>query len=97
MKLASSEARNNAALATSQPVPILPRNGTLASRSAAISARLRLLARARVSTAIGVSISPGRMQLARLACGEFCEAWWCVMAMKPAVVNMEVMNDVELV
>jgi len=49
-----------------QTRPILPRNGTLASRSAATSARLRLLARARVSTAIGVSIRPGRMQLARM-------------------------------
>jgi hypothetical protein len=32
-----------------------------------ISARLRLLARARVSTAIGVSISQVRMQLAQMA------------------------------
>src|ERR1700726_3420496 len=53
MKLASSEARNSAAFATSHAVPIRPRSGTLASRSAATSARLRLLA-ARVSTAIGV-------------------------------------------
>ena len=35
MKLASSEARNSAALATSQAVPILRRSGTRASRSAA--------------------------------------------------------------
>src|SRR5437764_2514152 len=48
MKLASSEARNSAAFATSHAVPIRPRSGTLASRSAATSARLRLLARARV-------------------------------------------------
>src|ERR1700746_167115 len=48
MKLASSEARNRAAFATSHAVPIRPRSGTLASRSAATSARLRLLARARV-------------------------------------------------
>src|SRR3989440_8430345 len=66
MKLASSEARNSAALATSHAVPIRPRSGTLASRSTATSVRLRLLARARVSTAIGVSMSPGRMQLARM-------------------------------
>src|SRR5438132_2751833 len=66
MKLASSDARKRAALATSQAVPMRPRSGTLASRSAATSARLRLLARARVSTAIGVSIRPGRIQLARM-------------------------------
>jgi hypothetical protein len=34
MKLASSEARNSAAFATSHAVPIRPRSGTLASRSA---------------------------------------------------------------
>src|SRR5450432_2458736 len=66
MKLASSEARNNAALATSQPVPIFLRSGTLASRSASTSARLFLNSRARVSTAIGVFIRPGRMTLARM-------------------------------
>jgi hypothetical protein len=41
------------------------RSGTRASRPAATSARLFPLARARVSTAIGVSIKPGRMTLAR--------------------------------
>src|SRR5262245_24831466 len=51
MKLASSEARNNAALATSHAVPILRRSGTLPSRSAATSARLLPNALARVSTA----------------------------------------------
>ena len=39
MKRASSLARNSAALATSQPLPIFPRSGTRASRSAAISLR----------------------------------------------------------
>ena len=42
MKLASSDARNNAALATSQPVPIFLRSGTWASRSASTSARVFL-------------------------------------------------------
>jgi hypothetical protein len=65
MKFASSDARNNAAFATSQGVPILWRSGTRASRAAATSARLLPLTRARVSTAIGVSINPGRMTLAR--------------------------------
>jgi hypothetical protein len=40
MKLASSEARKRAALATSQPVPIFLRSGTLESRSASTSARV---------------------------------------------------------
>ena len=65
MNPASSEARKRAALATSHAVPILWRRGTRASRAAAISARLLPVARARVSTAIGVSMSPGRMTLAR--------------------------------
>ena len=71
MKLASSEARNKAALATSQPVPIFWRKGTLLSRSASTSARLFLNSRARVSTAIGVFISPGRITLARMPYGAF--------------------------
>jgi hypothetical protein len=74
MKLASSDARNSAAVATSHAVPIRPRSGTLASRSAATSARLRLLARVRVSTAIGVFMSPGKMQLARMPHRAFCRA-----------------------
>src|SRR3984893_18783725 len=86
MKLASSEARNSAALATSHAVPIRPRSGTLASRSAATSARLRLLARARVSTAIGVSMSPGKMQLARMPYGAFCRASCSVKAIIAALV-----------
>ena len=52
MKFASSDARNNAAFATSQGVPILWRSGTRASRAAATSARLLPLTRARVSTAL---------------------------------------------
>src|SRR4029077_4713172 len=40
MKFASSDARNSAALATSQAVPIFLRSGTLLSRSAATSARV---------------------------------------------------------
>ena len=47
------------------------RSGTLASRMAATSARLLPVARARVSTAIGVSISPGRMTLARMPYSAF--------------------------
>ena len=66
MKLASSEARKRAALATSQPVPIFWRRGTFESRSASTSARVYLNVRARVSTAIGVFIRPGRMTLARM-------------------------------
>ena len=38
----------------------------LAKKSAATSARLLPVARARVSTAIGVSINPGRITLARM-------------------------------
>ena len=49
-----------------KPVPIFRRNGTLASRSASTSARLLLNSRARVSTAIGVFIRPGRITLARM-------------------------------
>src|SRR3984893_13634278 len=52
MKLASPEHRRRAAVATAQAVPMRPRGAPLASRSAPTSARLRLLARARVSTAI---------------------------------------------
>src|SRR5580700_9472473 len=37
-KLASSEARNSAAWAVSQPVPILPRNGTRALRASRTAA-----------------------------------------------------------
>src|SRR5690348_4480780 len=66
MKLASSEAKNSAALATSHAVPIFLRSGTRASRIAATSARLLPEWRARVSTAIGVSISPGRITFARM-------------------------------
>src|ERR1700738_2324404 len=47
MKFASSEARNSAALATSQAVPILRRSGTRASRAAAPPARLLLMSSAR--------------------------------------------------
>src|SRR5262249_16839752 len=72
MKFASSEARKSAALATSQPVPIFLRNGTWASRIASISARVFLNSRARVSTAIGVFIRPGRMTLARTP---YCAFW----------------------
>jgi putative molybdopterin biosynthesis protein len=88
MKFASSEARNSAALATSQPVPILARSGTLASRMAAISARLLPVTRARVSTAIGVSMSPGRMVLARTPCSAFWIASCCVYAIMAALVAL---------
>src|ERR1044072_4201041 len=66
MKLASSDARNSAALATSQPVPILRLSGTFESRSASTWVRGLLNSRARVSTAIGVFIRPGRITLARM-------------------------------
>ena len=56
MKFASSDAKNSAALATSHPVPIFLRSGTLLSRSASTSARVLCHSRARVSTAIGVFI-----------------------------------------
>src|SRR5664279_3359203 len=48
MKLASSDARNSAALATSQPVPIFLRSGTCESRSASTSARTFKKTRAEV-------------------------------------------------
>jgi hypothetical protein len=51
-----------------------PRSGTFVSRSAATWARLRLLARARVSTAIGVYMSPDRMQLVRTPYEAFCRS-----------------------
>src|SRR5215470_4006805 len=88
MKFASSEARNNAALATSQAVPILCRNGTRASRDAATSARLLPEARARVSTAIGVSIRPGRITLARTPNSAFWIASCWVKAIIPALVAL---------
>src|SRR5262249_38987961 len=50
-------------LATSQAVRMRLRSGTLASRAAATSARLLPETRARVSTAIGVSISPGMIDV----------------------------------
>src|SRR6185312_5423784 len=77
MKLASSEARNSAALATSQGVPIFLRSGTRASRIAATSARLLPEWRARVSTAIGVSIRPGKMTLTRIPNSAFWIAICC--------------------
>src|SRR5439155_612631 len=86
MKLASSEARYSAALATSQAVPILRRSGTRASRSAATWARLLPLTRARVSTAIGVSISPGRITLARMPYSAFWIATCWVKAIIDAFV-----------
>ena len=88
MKLASSEARNNAALATSQAVPILRRSGTRASRSVATWARLLPLTRARVSTAIGVSIRPGRITLARMPYSAFWIATCLVKAIIAAFVAL---------
>src|ERR1043166_9528757 len=82
MKFASSEARNSAALATSQAVPMRLRSGTLASRMAATSARLLPMARARVSTAIGVSIRPGRMTLARTPYSAF---WMAICLVKATI------------
>src|SRR5215510_9267176 len=88
MKFASSEARKSAALATSQAVPMRRRSGTRASRCAAISARGFPLARARVSTAIGVSIRPGRMTLARTPNSAFWIAICWVYAIIPALVAL---------
>jgi site-specific DNA recombinase len=88
MKPASSLARNSAAFATSQAVPIRRRSGTRASRSAATSARGRPVARARVSTAMGVSISPGRMVLQRMPCPAFWNATCSVKATIAALVAL---------
>ena len=88
MKPASSLARNSAAFATSQAVPIRRRSGTLPSRAAATSARGRPVARARVSTAIGVSISPGRMVLQRMPCSAFWNATCSVKAIIAALVAL---------
>src|SRR6185437_15410899 len=54
MKFASSDARNKAAFATSQGLPILWRSGTRASRAAAISARLLPATRARIDRHWGI-------------------------------------------
>src|SRR6266700_389561 len=88
MKLASSEARNSAAFATSHAVPILRRSGTRASRIAATSARLLPVWRARVSTAIGVSINPGRITLARTPYSAFWIATCSVKAIIAALVAL---------
>src|SRR5262245_33634021 len=88
MKSASSEARNSAAFATSQAVPILCRSGTRLSRAAATSARLFPLTRARVSTAIGVSMRPGRMTLARMPNSAFWMAICWVKATIPALLAL---------
>ena len=65
MKAASSEWRKRAALATSQPVPILRPSGTWLSRWAISSSRSAPLA-TRFSIAMGVFMRPGRMTLARI-------------------------------
>src|SRR5262249_51354065 len=71
MKSASSEARKSAALATSHAVPMRWRSGTRALRIATTSSRLLPHTRARVSTAIGVFMRPGRMTLARMPYSAF--------------------------
>ena len=88
MKLASSEARNSAALATSQAVPILCR--VVRARRARRQPRRGFCryARARVSTAIGVSINPGRMTLARTPYSAFWIATCWVKAISPALVAL---------
>jgi hypothetical protein len=68
MKSASSEARDNAGLATSQAVPCWRRRGTRASRARMISSRGLLMVWARTSMAIGVVTGPGWMALARMHC-----------------------------
>jgi hypothetical protein len=66
MKSASSEARNNSALATTQAVPCMPCGGTRASRRRMISSRGLLMVRARGSMVIGVATRRSRMALARM-------------------------------
>jgi len=64
------------------------RVGGLRGTRRRISARLRLLARARVSTAIGVSIRPGRITLARTPNAAFWMATCWVKAISAALVAL---------
>src|SRR5208282_2923744 len=79
MKLASSEARNRAAWAVSQAVPILPRRGTRALRASRTASVDEPTAVAIPDTAMGVSISPGNTTLQRTP--------WAALALATLVVN----------
>src|SRR5882724_9914912 len=79
MKLASSEARNSAALATSQAVPILPRSGTRALRVSRTADVVAPIAAAIPEIAIGVSIRPGSTALQRTP--------WLALALATLVVS----------
>ena len=81
---ASSDARYSAALATSQAEPWCP-SGTREARADASSARSRPVARAGASTAIGVSMSPGMIALARMLKRALLDAIDCVSAFTPAL------------
>jgi len=65
MKLASSEARNKAAWAVSQAVPILPRSGTRVLRASRTASVDDPIASAIPEMAMGVSIRPGSTALQR--------------------------------
>ena len=62
------------------------RSGTRASRAASTSARGLPHSRARVSTAMGVFMRPGRMALARTPNSAFWQAICSVKAIMPALV-----------
>ena len=85
MKEASSECRKSAALATSQPVPMRRPSGTRRSRAAITSAR-GVPAATRDSMAIGVFMSPGRIELARTPYWALCAARFSVSATTAALV-----------
>jgi hypothetical protein len=75
-KAAASLARNSAALATSQAVPWRP-PGQRAPRAASMASRLGYWPAICWRT-MGVSISPGRMALARMPWRAYCSATLCV-------------------
>src|SRR5690606_3873288 len=66
MNFASSEARKSAAFATSHAVPIRLFSGTCSLRWAMTSSREAPPSPTRFSIAMGVSMSPGRIALARM-------------------------------
>ena len=66
INLASFEARNNAAFATSQADPCLPRRGTCSSRICFNFSLVILLDPNADSIAFGVSIKPGKIALTRI-------------------------------
>jgi hypothetical protein len=66
------------------PVPILARNGTMASRRARTSSRGTPRCAARASTAIGASSSPGMIAFTRTPWAALSSARDCVRALIPA-------------